>query len=436
MLLSISLIIILMGVIGEDAFGYCLFQIGTIEIYLVDLAIFATVIVILLNWRTLFSDDKKSILLPLLIFLGWVVVCILKGMGYFSISAIGEARVILPLLFFAVSYALIMRSRPGPSVLDSLGKLLALAALGVLIVFLLELYVGHRLSLSMMESSDVNYGYFKDARGIRILGTLQSFTAGVFFIFVCINILQKNKIPYTYKLLGMVMPIILLVSMNRAALISIVFGLGFYGLFFTKSGQKIKMVAIMGVTLMIVFLSMKYFFPQRFDVDALEFLVVSATNPENESTGNWEWRMVVENAAYQVFRENPITGEGFGRYWDIYIGGRQLQTLPHNQYLVLLAKTGIIGLMLFIFIILSVLTNYVRSRNDILDYARPLFDTMLIIVIASIPYGFAYGYVQTYGFYLGIFAGILHRSQKMTVVPVPAEGVMANNGRLMERSLL
>jgi hypothetical protein len=66
--------------------------------------------------------------------------------------------------------------------------------------------------------------------------------------------------------------------------------------------------------------------------------------------------------------------------------------------------------MLFIFVILAVLKNYLRSRCHIPDYARPLFDTMLIIVIASIPYGFAYGYVETYGFYLGIFAGILHRS--------------------------
>jgi O-antigen ligase len=402
----ISIVILMLGVIGEDAFDYCLIQIGPMQIYLVDLAIFSTFIVILLNWRTLFSADKKSILLPLLILMGWVLVCIFKGIGSFSFSAIGEARIILPLFFFGVSYALIMRSPPGPSVLDSLGKLLALAALGVLIVFLLELSVGHRLTLSAMENPDL--AYLADARGTRILGTLQSFTAGVFFIYVCVNILLKNKIPNTYKALGLVMPVILVVSMNRAVVISMVFGLVFYGLFLLKSGQRLKMAAIMGVTLMTVFLSVKYVFPERFDV--LELLVVSAINPENETTGTWEWRMKAQYAAYQVFLENPIAGEGFGGYWDYYIDGLEIQVAPHNQYLLLLAKTGIIGLMLFAFVILAVLRNYLKFSNHIPNYARPMFDTMLIIVIASIPYGFAYGYVQTYGFYLGIFAGILHRT--------------------------
>jgi hypothetical protein len=92
----ISIVILMLGVIGEDAFDYCLIQIGPMQIYLVDLAIFSTFIVILLNWRTLFSADKKSILLPLLILMGWVLVCIFKGIGSFSFSAIGEARIILP----------------------------------------------------------------------------------------------------------------------------------------------------------------------------------------------------------------------------------------------------------------------------------------------------------------------------------------------------
>jgi len=196
--------------------------------------------------------------------------------------------------------------------------------------------------------------------------------------------------------------------MNRAVVISMVFGLVFYGLFLIKTGQRLKMAAIMGVTLMTVFLSVKYVFPEKFDV--LELLVVSAINPENETTGTWEWRMKAQYAAYQVFLENPIAGEGFGGYWDYYIDGIEIQVAPHNQYLLLLAKTGIIGLMLFAFVILAVLRNYLKFSNHIPNYARPMFDTMLIIVIASIPYGFAYGYVQTYGFYLGIFAGILHRT--------------------------
>jgi O-antigen ligase len=414
----LSLIIVMLGVIGEDVYDYSLFQIGSLNVYFIDLVILGAFVVILLNWQTLILSKDKSVLLPLAVLLAWMLVCIGRGIGRFSFSAIGESRIILPLLFFAVSYSLIVKSRSIPSVLDSLGKLLALSALGVLVMFLLELYVGHRLSFSAMENPEFAYGFLEDVRGTRILGTLQTFTAGVFFIFVCLNLLHKGHVSNTYKVLGFLMPLVMLVSMNRAAIISLGAGMAVYSLVFTKGGQRLKLAVITSLTLITIFFSLKYVFPERYD--DLRLLVTSVTNPEMEPTGTWLYRKQIEIGAIETFLENPIAGEGFGGYWQSIIKERLVGYPPHNQYLILLAKTGTIGFTLFIFIILAVIRNYLQSYKLIPSYARPLFDTIFIIVIASVPYGFAYGYIVTYGFYLGIFAGILHRTLEDTQRYEPA----------------
>ncbi len=406
-MLFIPFLIIMLGAIGEDAYNYSLFHVGSMNVYFIDLVICGTMIILLFNWQSISSSRTGPVLLPLAAFLVWIMICILRGMGQFSFSAIGESRVVLPLLFFVVSYALIMQARSLSSVLDSLGKFLAVSALGVLIVFILELHVGHRLSLSLMQEPEYAYGFLEDERGIRILGTLQTFTAGIFFIFVTLNLLYNNNTPNFYKLLALLMPIVMLVSMNRAAIISLVAGMGCYGFLLTKGRQRFKLIAISGLAIITILLSLKLFFPERYQ--DLTLLINSVTDPQMEATGTWLWRKQVEIGAIQIFLENPVAGEGFGGHWEAVVNDLIVEDPPHNEYLIILAKTGIIGLTLFVFVIWAVIKNYIKYYNKIPYYGRPFFDMIFIIVIASIPYGFAYAYVQTYGFFLGIFAGLLHR---------------------------
>jgi len=50
-----------------------------------------------------------------------------------------------------------------------------------------------------------------------------------------------------------------------------------------------------------------------------------------------------------LFRQNPVLGQGFDTYrWQHRVG---IYTDTHNYYLKVLVETGIVGLMLFLFVL-------------------------------------------------------------------------------------
>jgi O-antigen ligase len=322
------------------------------------------------------------------------------------------------ILGFFVSYYFILQPDSFELVISQLEKLLLIASLAVVAIFLIELYTGHRFGFALAESSEAAYGYLEDARGVRVLNTVQTFSAGVYAIFILCSIIQKRRPPLRYLILALIMVGIMLISMNRVAIISLGFGVGVYLLFFNRSKQKLQSMAAAGLGVLIVLLAVMYLPTERFA--GLDLIWETVLNPSEEATGTGAWRMAGQAAAYEAFLENPLLGQGIGGYWDWSIGGEYQRVYPHNQYLSIMTKTGTVGLVLFIIIIISVFKNYFKYREAIPAFGKPLFETVFIIALSSIPYGLGYDYVPLYGFYLGIFAGILHRSLE------PNPPVMAN----------
>ncbi len=84
-------------------------------------------------------------------------------------------------------------------------------------------------------------------------------------------------------------------------------------------------------------------------------------------------RFISYEAAFSIFKENPLIGCGLGDvkdqtdfYFKQYYPDVETPILPHNQFLFMLAATGLIGMSLFIFLFYSPLLYKSNRRNQIL----------------------------------------------------------------------
>lgn len=102
-----------------------------------------------------------------------------------------------------------------------------------------------------------------------------------------------------------------------------------------KIGKLFKFVLIGGVFLVIAYFTVP-------GVSNLLVRIVEMGNSDDISTG----RFYLYRIAWKMFRNNPILGMGWGSFLEAMIG-TTFQAV-HNDYIQLLAETGIIGTIIFI----------------------------------------------------------------------------------------
>lgn len=83
-------------------------------------------------------------------------------------------------------------------------------------------------------------------------------------------------------------------------------------------------------------------------VNVLEYVSTRASaflNPAADGTSYW--RLVVWKAYLGPWLSNPLFGQGFGAYWDVYVPefGARTTVFPHSLYVVTLVKLGLAGLI-------------------------------------------------------------------------------------------
>lgn len=98
------------------------------------------------------------------------------------------------------------------------------------------------------------------------------------------------------------------------------------------------------------------------------------------------YRYYLWKAGWAMWLDHPITGVGigqFGRYLGSYWVSSQPITgaTPHNTYIQVLSETGIIGLIIFIFLIGSVFNNFWRNIQNGSAEEKSLNWVWLIILI-------------------------------------------------------
>lgn len=167
----------------------------------------------------------------------------------------------------------------------------------------------------------------------------------LFFLFL-VSLFLKKKSILIGLLLGLTLGAVFL-TFSRSALIMLIVS---SSLLFILMNKKIWIVLLLGITLLMLILSSKYFNIENINL----FRIVSS-----------EARLETARNAILIIKNNPLIGVGFNsyRYAQLRYGLRNnsAKMISHadagvdNSFLFVIATTGIVGFVLYLFLWLRIL---------------------------------------------------------------------------------
>jgi len=106
-------------------------------------------------------------------------------------------------------------------------------------------------------------------------------------------------------------------------------------------------------------------------------------------------------------------GSGYGRFEGV---GRWVEFAPHNWYVTLFVRVGLVGTALFLFFVLGAIYRVLKSNSDV---------SALLVLVATLVYGWAYSVAWYTAIFLG-WAVIVGRdttraeeSKEQQLIPLP-----------------
>lgn len=335
-----------------------------------------------------------------LFFLAVLILCIVFGITKYGFRSIGEGRYVYWLFFAFVPIAFYYYG--GLKDINSFDKLFKttyyLIVINVLFLFVVELINGGRIFIA--AQNDELVGLEDSVRGKRFLGSEDTFHLGVFVLFAFISEYLAPKKKIINIAIIIVITAVIFFTKNRAALGSIAFGLLCFLLVEVKFKKLIQALIVGGaiVTISIILI------PNILNEISKPFS--SAINITEDETGSW--RLLVQAVAIEQGMQSPIIGQGFGGYFDYYIPelNQTYNFPPHSIYVFLFQKTGIVGLLAYIMALIALLVDVsqlkIYTKNNLIAEKYRLL--LKAVLIAQIPYGFAFGFSVYLGLYVGLLA--------------------------------
>ena len=403
----IYIIVFFASLLMVDFQEYSIVTIGNLHIVMFDI-IFIVTLWVTLKFKNLQYLQKAKEFRIYYLFLLWVIITIIISVLKFKSFQPSDIRIMFPYFYFFIPYILILKAKKLNTIIRKMEIVIIISCIGVVVLFIIELYLGHQFGFTITHSQETSYGYMEDRRGMRILGSSDTFTAGVCLIYLISGLIYNQKKNIKSIIFIILLTGVIIISQNRIAIVSLLFCvlLQFFISFNIK--QKIKYLKYGLLILSVGVIVTNVVAPTFFHLNFME-MVNSIINPYNDMTGTGRWRVITnESALAQVFN-NPIMGNGFGMSFNIWDGTTFTPIIPHNNYIFLMLKTGIVGLLLFIYVIVNVFMHYFKYRNKIPVYYKRIYETLFLAIVASIPYGFGYGNYPFWGFYLGIFFGLIEK---------------------------
>jgi O-antigen ligase len=385
-------------ILGYSLFPYNLdsvplLAVPPVQIYVGDLLTGIALLLIvsgLIRWK---SDISGKVEWPYLVFLGWLMVCVATGFQLYGYRALGESRTIVHFFSFFMPYALIIPGKgDDPDTVTGLA-LKAILFSGTLAAIMF--FVGPIFDISQM-----------DFRGERSLNSNQTFFLLLASCTMLVFTVRKLALRPHQVLLGLFFFGVAVLSKNRTALASMSVVFVIYMFF---SGRFRHLVVAVAPLLLAASLLVYVLPRETSDVTtALEGIGDPLEDP------NYGWRLMVQAAALEQGVETMWLGQGYGGYFSYVIedqGNLHVEEVtPHNQFVTLFLKSGLVGVSLCLFAMFWVLYHGRRTLVGPHGTAkeRALLVVLLLAIASQLLYGFGYDFHALFGMYIG-FATILVR---------------------------
>ena len=298
------------------------------------------------------------------IWLGYFFILVLLGVSSYAKRAVGDSRFFLPLVIaFAIPLFFTVK------------KINRMFVVLIPIAILLSV-VG-----ILFGEPPPDTGLLRSE--FRFLNSTMSLTCGIILLLGIVYAGNKEKFHKWWWLVLIYLLGVVLVTQHRSVWVGLAVGVTVY-LFRRRVSTAIILkgaVALISVIVVLIFLSPSI---QDSFMNSLLFVFKGVTA---DDTGNW--RMLYWAEALNKIQSSPIFGLGFGDYYEA-LAETGVTVSPHNFYIHILFKTGIIGLILQILIFAKVFSilRYL-SRTDYGEnkfIANALFPIILMNLVYYLFY--------------------------------------------------
>ncbi len=368
-----------------------------VRIYLGDLLHAMAIMMVIKAIHSWKSHLASSFEWPYLLFLGWLLVAILSGIDLYGYRAFGETRSVVRFFTFFFPYALFdeFEAQDLTKVVEAVDKMILVSAWTVLIMLCLAPFLGFAQ---------------EDFRGVRYLNSNQTFFLALAFSWLLLRNLDKLDTSVKLKAAALFFLAAGILSKNRAAIASLASVLLLY-LFFSGRFRVIIVSALVLIGAGMVF---AWLAPGTDEEVAVALRGI--LRPIDDD--NFRWRVIVQSAAIEEGMDTFWCGQSYGSYFNYMVSDGQNEYIeelpPHNQFLSLFLKTGVVGVLLVVVTMVWILWQSHRMLKLVKGptWVSAAITLTMLATASQFFYGLAYDFQVLFGIYLGfgtMIIRVLHR---------------------------
>lgn len=289
----------------------------------------------------------------------------------------------------------------------------------------------------------VDYEFYRELQALDATGVafLRVVPSGAAFIVTCALMVVAYKAVseranYLAWLSSLIFVISIIAMQHRSVWMTAIGGFVALALALRQSrssgtGSKLIGIVLGGAMLLILIVASGRF---QGAVDSVEGQAVSATST---TSGTFVGRVDGWQTLLQMWvtSGSPVTylvGKSFGSGYERYgSDGRKIGFMPHNLYVQLLYRGGLIGLISFLWAIgqgFKTLWGRLRDKDEAM--APALFAMLVAQLVYYIPYGIDYAQMLLFGLLLGMVTSEKNKSRQNATNSAMTSSLKVNQLRL------
>jgi len=337
------------------------------------------------------------------LYLGWALICILRGIPTWGHSALGESRFVM----WATAYFPVVYSVTDMNEFKRLLRVFLLLVLSYVVYHeILVFTVRFEGDLGAMLRS-------KELMGADLVLLVISIFAFCLALLLTGGV-GRYKVPVTLLtvLSGFLVPF-----GARTGWIAATFSVVFLILILLrKQGLKVILPFLLLIGILgFIFIQLDLFnVGGVFDPAAEKGLGFVSQEGRMEGTTAWRlfgWQMLIS----ETLRGSPVLGAGFGGYYDIF--EVELRGVPpHNDWLVIFSKMGAVGLILFLVVISRFYITGFRFLNQCNDpVVKSYMQGLLAVFLVGLVGGTFFFFFPFMWLAVGLQTALVNISQTESV---------------------
>lgn len=365
----------------------------------------------------------------------WLIILFLLGLFLSIPSAINTGRAVqtmaFVLLMFLIYFTTTLVANSKESIIKVIkGVLIGAMVSGVFGIFqFFADFAGAPLSVTLLKEG-YDKGTFGFAR-IQAFSQEPLYFANYIFIplllstLIVLNgktkeFLGKN---FNFILIGVLL-IDFILALSRGAYLGAVVAVLVLLITQAKKVFTIKNIFIVSALIFLVG-GISYYAVSKTDPESIDLFVTHATGQDYNQGESVVSRLDASKQALELFSSNPILGVGLGNFGPAVQGDPSSTPeggwfIVNNEYLELLAENGLVGLILFILVIISLfayaIKAYLRTRDK--TFKPVLMGLIIALIGILVQYAsFSTLYIIHIWFLMGLIVAIssyINKNEKNT----------------------